>query len=56
MPRKPPRAYEEQLLRTPNRTPALKALARAKSAEISMATVKPYASSLVRAPFASTGK
>jgi len=33
--------YEEQLLRTPNRTPAVKALARAKSAEISMAAPKP---------------
>lgn len=33
--------YEEQLLRTPNRTPAVKALARAKSAEFSMATSKP---------------
>jgi tetratricopeptide (TPR) repeat protein len=33
--------YEEQLLRTPNRTPALRALARAKSAQISMATAKP---------------
>jgi tetratricopeptide (TPR) repeat protein len=33
--------YEEQLLRTPNRTPSVKALARAKSAQISMATPKP---------------
>ena len=30
--------YEEQLLRTPNRTPSVKALARAKSAEISLAS------------------
>jgi hypothetical protein len=33
--------YEEQLLRTPNRTPSVKALARAKGAQISMATPKP---------------
>jgi hypothetical protein len=33
--------YEEQLLRTPNRTPSVKALARAKGNQISMATPKP---------------
>jgi tetratricopeptide (TPR) repeat protein len=33
--------YEEQLLRTPNRTPSVKSLARAKSAEISLAAAKP---------------
>jgi hypothetical protein len=33
--------YEEQLLRAPNRTPSIKALARAKGAQISMATPKP---------------
>jgi tetratricopeptide (TPR) repeat protein len=33
--------YEEQLLRTPNRTPSVKALARAKGAQITMATQKP---------------
>jgi predicted Zn-dependent protease len=34
-------AYEEQLLRTPNRTPSVKALARARSALTSMAAPKP---------------
>jgi tetratricopeptide (TPR) repeat protein len=33
--------YEEQLLRTPNRTPAVKALAQAKSKLVSIAAAKP---------------